>query len=122
MNDNFLRDVNIEGFRLRMWDSGQQDKRGTTTIAYLFQDKNSRALFKGCDFNGSPLHADDSNECVRSLLSFLTLRPGDTDAEYFENYTADQLDFADTDAENLSLYAMEPEEGFEPMPLEDWKD
>lgn len=115
-----LRDLNIEGFRLRMWDSGKRDYRGTTTIAYLFQDRNGHVLFKGCDYNGSPLHADDSDECVRGLLTFLTLRPGDTDSEYFESYTEDQIDFCETDAEYLSLYACEGDSEFPPMPLKNW--
>jgi hypothetical protein len=51
----------------------------------------------------------DSDESVRALLSFLTLRPGDTDAEYFENYTQEQLDFANEHAEMLSMYAIDDE-------------
>jgi hypothetical protein len=43
-------------------------------------------LFQGEDFAGSPLHTDDLDETVAALLSFLSLRPGDTDREYFDNY------------------------------------
>jgi hypothetical protein len=48
-------------------------------------------IFEGEDFAGSPMDADDSDETVAALLTFLTLRRGDTDAEYFESYTPEQL-------------------------------
>jgi hypothetical protein len=62
-------------------------------------------LFSGADYGCSPMHAIDSDETLRSLLGFLTLRPGDTDAEYFKDYTQDQLDFCSGDAESLSIWA-----------------
>jgi hypothetical protein len=40
---------------------------------------------------------------VRALMGFLTLRPGDTDDEYFDRYTPDQLAFADEHGEFLGL-------------------
>jgi hypothetical protein len=48
----------------------------------------------------------DSDQCVRAILGFLTLRPGDTDAEYFENYNQEQLDFCAQHAEALSYEAL----------------
>jgi hypothetical protein len=58
------------------------------------------------------MHATDSNETLRALLGFLTLKPGDTDREYFDDYTPAQMAFAQGDAEMLSLYSMEPGEGY----------
>lgn len=63
-------------------------------------------IFQGEDFSGSPMNADDADETVAALLGFLTLRPGDTDADYFENYTPAQLDFCAQHAEALSLEAL----------------
>lgn len=37
----------------------------------------------------------------RPLLGFLTLRPGDTDREYFDKYTPAQLEYANQHAETL---------------------
>jgi hypothetical protein len=48
------------------------------------------------------MNADDSDETVRGLMGFLTLRPGDTDDEYFENYTKAQRRYCDMHAEDLS--------------------
>lgn len=64
--------------------------------------RKSVTLFEGSDFCPSPLHAWDSDDTVASLLSFLTLRPGDTDAEYFDGYTDAQRDFCAKHAEALS--------------------
>jgi len=50
-------------------------------------------LFEGADFAGSPMVADDSDACLATLLTFLTLRPGDTDRDYFDDYTPEQLDW-----------------------------
>jgi hypothetical protein len=59
-------------------------------------------LFNGEDFAGSPMHADDSNATVASLMGFLTLRPGDTDSDYFRTYTSAQLEYCSAHAETLS--------------------
>lgn len=59
-------------------------------------------LFEGEDFGCSPMHAIDSDECVAAIMSFLTLRPGDTDREYFEDYTEAQLDYCSQHAEALA--------------------
>lgn len=92
-------------FHIETWDTGRYDKRGQTIIRYelLKLDRGlGTIIFEGEDFCGSPLHADDSPETLRSLLSFLTLRPGDTDPSYFKDYTKEQLDFANNHAEAIA--------------------
>lgn len=94
-------------FVLRMYDTHRTDWRGQTIIGYTLTERPSGfVIFAGEDFAGSPMHADDSDACVRSLLTFLTLRPGDTDASYFEAYTPDQHAFAAEHAEALTLEAL----------------
>ncbi len=80
------------GFTLRMWDTGARDWRGQTSLSYELKD-GRKVIFSGGDFAGSPMHADDSLETVAALLSFLTLKPGDTDREYFDAYTEAQMDW-----------------------------
>jgi hypothetical protein len=63
-------------------------------------------LFSGSDFGCSPMHAIDSDDTIAGLMGFLTLRPGDTDDEYFDNYTDAQRDYADHYAETLSCEVM----------------
>jgi hypothetical protein len=94
-------------FSLTLWDTYQlmpgmqKDK-----LAYCLK-MNGKALFEGNDFGCSPMHAIDSDDTVRSLMTFLTLKPGDTDDEYFEKYTAEQLDYCTKYAETLDFCAAE---------------
>ena len=59
-------------------------------------------LFEGEDFRPSPIHSVDGDEAVKALMTFLTLRPGDTDADYFDSYTEAQLEYCSSHAEALS--------------------
>lgn len=94
-------------FTLTMHATDRTDSRGCTYIGYELVERapgeEPVVLFQGEDFCGSPMHADDSNETVASLMSFLTLRPGDTDADYFAEYTADQRAYCDEHAEALAM-------------------
>ena len=113
--NNHLRNVTMRPYRdqshnntftLNTWDTGRIDHLGKSIIRYQFQH-GDKLLFEGSDFACSPMNAVDSDECVRALLSFLTLRPGDTDAEYFTDYTQEQLDFANEHGETLQMYTLD---------------
>lgn len=113
--NNHLRNVTMRPYRdqsisftLNTWDTGQTDHLGKSILRYQFQ-QGDKLLFEGEDFACSPMNAIDSDESVRALLSFLTLRPGDTDSEYFENYTQEQLDFASEHGETLQMYTLDDE-------------
>lgn len=80
--------------------------KGTEKLSYDFdmlEAGKKTELFNGDEYRPSPLHAVDSDESVLGLLHFLTLRPGDTDDEYFKNYTPVQLDYCVKHAE--AVYA-----------------
>jgi len=64
-------------------------------------------MFKGEDYGCSPLHAIDSDASVKGLMNFLTLRPGDTDWEYFSTYTPGQIAYCSNHAEALSMAVMD---------------
>jgi hypothetical protein len=111
MNDNdILRRVRFSPYRkgkgpifsLTIWDTGQRDGRGRTYIGYRLK-MGKTVLFEGEDFAGSPMHGDDSDDNVKALMSFLTLKPGDTDAEYFEQYTEEQLAYCRQHADSLNM-------------------
>ena len=92
-------------FILRTFDTGRTDAMGKYRLAYrltMRAGRTSTVLFDGEDFCCSPLHAIDADQTMAALLGFLTLRPGDTDREYFANYSADQLAYCDQYAEALS--------------------
>ena len=92
-------------FRLIVWDTGLTDRYGKHRLAYEFSMHQGRktVLFKGHNLYASPLHAIDSDATMRSIMSFLTLRPGDTDKEFFADYTPEQLAFCARHAEQLSF-------------------
>lgn len=120
--EDLLRDVDIDGYHLKMWDTNKTGQYGKSILGYEFFDRDGKLLFTGEDFSPSPMDAIDSDDAVRTLLSFLTLRPGDTDDEYFADYTPEQMEFAETEAENLQLYSMEDEEDYPAMEFQDWED
>ena len=109
MNREAIRAWQSGRFRLEMFDTDRTDWRGQSRLAYTFTD-GGKVIFEGSDFCGSPLHADDSDETVAALLGFLALRPGDTDREYFDTYTPEQLDWARANGEELAWLAHEIEE------------
>ena len=94
-------------FTLTTWDTGRTYRNGPQWCIRYELKEDDCVIFSGEDYGCSPMHAIDSDDCVRVLLSFLVLRPGDTDEEYFEDYTAEQLEFAETYGEYLSLYTLD---------------
>ena len=106
-----IRTWSRDRFRVEVFATSRTDWRGQTRLAYRFCD-GDRLVFEESDFCGSPLHADDSDETVASLLTFLSLRPGDTDAEYFESYSPSQMEFAESsDCELLQWLYSEDGQG-----------
>ena len=94
----------MPSFTLRTFDTGRTDSYGKCILAYEFRMRDrvrhrSTLLFEGADYHCAPGDPIDSDASLRGLLTFLTLRPGDTDAEWFERYTPAQLDYANAHAE-----------------------
>ncbi len=55
------------------------------------------------DIHCPSIYAIDSDYTLQAILGFITLRLGDTDREYFKDYTKVQIEFRDTYAEELQL-------------------
>jgi hypothetical protein len=105
-----FKDVGGLRYTLRVWDSGDLDTRGCSYLGYELREgfsAHSVTIFEGEDFAGSPMHADDSDETMKGLLAFLTLRPGDTDSEYFAKYTEPQHSWCIAHAEDLAMAVLE---------------
>lgn len=97
-------------FTLKTWETGLTCNTGQSRIAYrltMHENGKRTVLFEGDDFGCSPMHCVDSDESIAGLMGFLTLRPGDTDREYFDNYTPEQLAYCEQHAEMLSCYVMD---------------
>jgi hypothetical protein len=91
---------------LKLFDSAKKDSYGKWILGYEFY-QDQELIFIGSDFHCSPLHSIDSDDTIQELMGFLTLQPGDTDAEYFENYSPRQMKFAIEHGETLACYGME---------------
>lgn len=73
---------------------------------------NGELIFKGDDYGTSPMFDAHSLDSLIGLLGFLTVKPGDTDDEYFEDYTQEQLDFVNSDlCDELSTIVYDHESG-----------
>lgn len=66
--------------------------------------RNGELLFEGNDYKPAPSHNCDSLEAIVDLLGFLTVKEGDTDPDYFKNYTPAQIEWTKTsDCEDVLL-------------------
>lgn len=88
-------------FTLTVWDTYRLRDRDNHTILGYCLRMNGKVLFEGQDFGCPSCTPIDSDAMVASLMGFLTLRPGDTDREYFANYTSAQLEYCQQHAETL---------------------
>ncbi|MEW9532834.1 hypothetical protein [Microbispora sp. NPDC049125] len=77
--------------------------------------RNRRTIFTAsdiCSGVGAVSTTEELIKAARTVLSFLTLREGDTDADYFDSYSRAQLNWRDEYAEELSIYALEDQCGY----------
>lgn len=100
-----LREIDVDGYRLLTWDVHRM-RNDRDMIGYRLTSPSGQVIFEGEDIGNSPLDAMDSDETVRAILRFLTLRPRGTDRDYFAGYTPEQMEFVNSDAERLAIYAL----------------
>jgi len=121
-----MRDVELEGgYRLRIWETPNRAATGQTQVAYRFEHPEHGVIFEGAEYGVAPGTCIDSDDSLRGLMGFLTIRPGEDDRELFRDYTPEQLAWAEAHAESLVPYGIDPEEGEEDMRpgfrnLDDW--
>lgn len=70
----------------------------------VFAENGPGAVLYGA---GSPLYSCDGDEMKRAVLTHVALKPGDTDAEFFSDYTEEQLNWVECYGEELSLVAFD---------------
>ena len=101
-----------DSFRLELYDTGNTNPLGKFRLAYRFSDYRigGKPIFEGDDFFASSLDAIDSIATIAALLSFLSLWPGDVDAEAFTGYCARQTEWMELYAEELAQCALNLEE------------
>ena len=98
-NENFLCALELTNEELHLYLIYKGD---ATPIYYCFWKKE--LLFHGTDYKPAITTDWDSLECVVTLLSFLLLKPGSVDSDFFKDYNGKQKEFIETkEAENLRL-------------------
>jgi hypothetical protein len=93
----------LDGHVLHVARVGTLDHR--VSWHYVLEQTDGPVIFEGEDFStpGDTTYG----EAAVGVLSFLTLREGDTDDEFFAGYTPEQLAWRDAYAETLSLYTLD---------------
>lgn len=103
-------------FTLTLWDDCRTDPMGKLMVRYRLNMRTgdrasgtdkSTTLFEGADFACSPMNAIDSDRAVEDLMGFLTVRPGDVEEEYFEDYSPAQVDYCGQHCEALAMEVMD---------------
>jgi hypothetical protein len=94
-------------FTLQLFDGERHDEAGRWAICYRLVS-NGQTIFECLDAHTAAYAhcAVDSDDAVKSVMGWLTLRPGDTDEDYFAGYTPDQISFCESHAEMLSCEVM----------------
>ncbi len=95
---DLIRKAIYKGFKVELFDQYGND--GRDYLHYRLYHYND-IIFEGKDFGPSPIYPIDSNRTVAAILDFLSLVPGDTDKEYFKDYTQKQMSFAEKNNDEL---------------------
>jgi len=96
---------------LILWDGNGRDDAGRYRIEFrLLWERVGQPIETIFDVADGPFHGHvsvDGDKAVVGVMGFLTLRPGDTDADYFDKYTTAQFNWAETYAETISIEVMD---------------
>jgi hypothetical protein len=97
--------VTIQAWESRVDEYGHSHTLLDTRMIFRPTGKQSSVVFnKGDTWCGIPSHqsidGDNAKECVTSLF---TMKPGDTDDDYFAAYTPEQLEWVEANAEELGM-------------------
>jgi len=97
-------------FHLAIYDTQTTDHLGKFRLSYRFyhvENGQPNLIFEGDDFC-TPKCVDDPWNIIQ-LLGFLSLKDGDTDPEYFDDYTPEQIEWRDEHAEDLACVVADME-------------
>lgn len=89
-------------FTLELYDVNCHDSAGRWGVGYRLK-MGGETVFECLTAKDAVYghHSVDGDEAVKNVMGWLTLRPGDTDADYFTGYTEPQKRFAEEHAEAL---------------------
>lgn len=94
-------------FRVEIWDTFTTDNRGCTRLIarlYMF-DAGKRTHVLDMPFCNGPWTADDSNQSMAMAIEGVAMKPGDTDADFFADYTPEALAVVSKHGDSLAMVA-----------------
>ena len=106
----YRKGIGMPWFKIEIWDANKTDHRGAPVVLWrLFEQSEgggSTLVFDGLaephKWRCSGWFSVDGDEAAECVLAFVGLRPGDTDAEFFEDYSPAQIAFAEAYGEAIS--------------------
>jgi hypothetical protein len=87
-------------FRLEVYDTHTQVSSSHWRLAYVLYDGDT-VMFAGDDFGCPKTTPVDADAVIRSLVTFLTMQPGDKAPDYFAHYASEQRAWRDSDRPQL---------------------
>ena len=105
---SFTFDTRSGEYTVTLQETRRRATTGQIKTEYSLIDASGKVIFSGNDLGCSPMHTPESRENAIALLAFLTLKPGDTDEDYFKDYTPEQLAWCQgDDCEDLAMFTDE---------------
>lgn len=103
-----LYEERVDEHLVELFDEGT--KGGRPSLGFRVHTDDT-LVWQGHEFTPSGGVEPASTEAVAELLTWVTLRPGDTDDEFFDGHTAEQHDWLARHADDLSAFAHQVENG-----------
>ncbi len=93
--------------RVEIWDTHTRDNRGCTNLVarlYAFEG-GKRTHVLDMRFAMGMGQSDDGDDAMRAAITAVAMKPGDTDAEFFAEYTPEALAFVTDHGESMAMVA-----------------
>lgn len=107
----YRKGIGMPWFRVEIWDSNTTDQRGAPVVYWrLYECYDGRGIKPVLVFDGlaephkwrcSGWFSVDGDEAAECVLKFASLQPGDTDPEFFEDYSPTQIAFVEAYGEAI---------------------
>ena len=103
--NSFISRIKLPYYKFETFILDEVSYKGERVTLSFVSYWNGKKLFEGKDFSiNSSLHRVSSLDTMVSLIGFLAIKPGDTDDEYFKDYTPFQHEWANSfDCEQLQI-------------------
>lgn len=110
---HLMRSWSKDDFLVELYETGFSDGSHTAVGYRLYDIEFSREtgdgdpIFEGTDYGVPHGQTIDGDFAVNGIVGFLSCRPGDTDDEYFANYTERQMAWVQARAEQLAMWGLD---------------